>query len=251
MSTPPSTDRGFYVGYLPVPVRLLPFVRTVAIVGPLLAAALGLAWAFSQRSPGRAVWADTGLPVAVEGVLATDPVPALLVEGEAPWLLVEVGKVGSGARCRGLDGAVVRVSGWSLTRDGARMLELEPGPPGLTVLSASPADRAGPPEVDHGPVTLRGEIVDAKCYLGAMKPGDGRAHKACATLCIRGGIPAVFAGPRPTPGGGVMLLRDTSGGPLSPDLWEFIGEPIEVRGRLTSRGNLWLLTLGSGSARRL
>ena len=51
-----------------------------------------------------------------------------------------------------------------------------------------------------GVATLRGEIVDSKCYLGAMKPGDQKTHKACATLCIRGGIPPVLV--ERLPGGG-------------------------------------------------
>lgn len=42
------------------------------------------------------------------------------------------------------------------------------------------------------PVTLDGELVDSKCYLGTMKPGDGKTHKSCAILCLRGGIPPLF-----------------------------------------------------------
>ena len=43
-----------------------------------------------------------------------------------------------------------------------------------------------------GGATLAGEIIDPKCYFGAMKPGEGKIHKACATLCLRGGIPPMF-----------------------------------------------------------
>ena len=39
---------------------------------------------------------------------------------------------------------------------------------------------------------LTGEICDGKCYAGAMRPGRGLAHKACADLCLTGGIPPVF-----------------------------------------------------------
>ena len=45
------------------------------------------------------------------------------------------------------------------------------------------------PQVLADNVTLKGEIIDPKCYLGAMKPGGGKTHKACAMRCIAGGIP--------------------------------------------------------------
>ena len=50
--------------------------------------------------------------------------------------------------------------------------------------------RAMPAEsVGGGPVTVSGEIVDSKCFLGVMVPGAGKTHKECASLCLRGGIP--------------------------------------------------------------
>ena len=46
--------------------------------------------------------------------------------------------------------------------------------------------------VDLGEHTLRGEIVDIKCYLGVMKPAHGKPHRSCAARCISGGIPPVL-----------------------------------------------------------
>jgi hypothetical protein len=40
-----------------------------------------------------------------------------------------------------------------------------------------------------GPITVRGELVDSKCYLGVMNPGHGKVHRDCAARCIGGGIP--------------------------------------------------------------
>ena len=40
-----------------------------------------------------------------------------------------------------------------------------------------------------GSLQIEGEIVDIKCWLGRMKPGDGRTHRACGQFCIQGGIP--------------------------------------------------------------
>ena len=39
--------------------------------------------------------------------------------------------------------------------------------------------------VDFGEVTLAGEIVDSKCYLGVMNPGNGKVHRDLGdyTMC--------------------------------------------------------------------
>jgi hypothetical protein len=44
-----------------------------------------------------------------------------------------------------------------------------------------------------GEFDLVGEIVDRKCYLGNMNPGNGKVHRDCAVRCLSGGILPVFA----------------------------------------------------------
>ena len=39
---------------------------------------------------------------------------------------------------------------------------------------------------------LTGEICDGKCSLGVMRPGNKAMHKACANVCLIGGVPPVF-----------------------------------------------------------
>ena len=41
-------------------------------------------------------------------------------------------------------------------------------------------------------VMLRGEIVDSKCYLGVMNPGEGTVHRDCAARCLSGGLPPML-----------------------------------------------------------
>ena len=38
-------------------------------------------------------------------------------------------------------------------------------------------------------VTITGEVIDQKCYLTGMNGAKGEAHKECATMCIKGGLP--------------------------------------------------------------
>lgn len=37
-------------------------------------------------------------------------------------------------------------------------------------------------------MVVQGEIIDPKCYFGAMNPGSGKPHLSCASRCISGGI---------------------------------------------------------------
>ncbi len=93
--------------------------------------------------------------------------------------------------------------------------------------------------------TLQGEIVDTKCYLGAMKPGRGKPHRGCASLCIRGGIPAALL-VRTTSGERRLVhLLDRRGQPLGRQVLEWVGEPVEVAGTLRRRDNRLFLLASS------
>jgi hypothetical protein len=166
-------------------------------------------------------------------------------------LLVEAGKHGSIQRTAALDSRAATVSGWPLHRDGRRMLELEPIDTAIVADADSPSPVLPPAMKSIGPVTLRGEIVDSKCFLGAMKPGEGKTHKECATLCIRGGIPPMFVTRDATGAATYYLLQDPAGGPIDAAIFPFIADPVEVRGEHAEWGHLNILRLRPGDVRRL
>jgi hypothetical protein len=101
------------------------------------------------------------------------------------------------------------------------------------------------------PVALSGEIIDPKCHGGAMKPGDGKAHKACATLCLRGGIPPVFLASN----GQRYLLVDEAGHALRDDrldeILPFVADDVEIRGMTARQGDVTLMMISPGAVRRL
>jgi hypothetical protein len=202
---------------------VLRFVRVLAPVTLWVLVAVGLALGRSQRDPGGAVWED-GRAVELTGLMVARPYPMLIVEGpeSGTYLLVEEGKHGA-ARAAAMEGQTVRARGYVLRREGRTMLELQGGEAGLKVVGAGHGATA------HriGTETLRGEIVDSKCYLGAMKPGEGKTHKECATLCIKGGVPAVLVTE-----GRWYLLADASGGPIDAEVLKLVGEPVEVSGEV-------------------
>lgn len=226
---PPNPD--FYVGYLPTPPRHLRFVRRLAWITLAWIIALGTTIAATQRDPGPAVW-DTGTERDWTGTLLTDPYPMLLPDdGTDPLLIVEMAKHGAHPRLEPHDGQRLTVRGYLLERDARRMIELIPGDAAITVVG--PAVAPTPSDAVPVPVTLLGEIVDGKCYVGAMKPGDGIAHKSCATLCIRGGLPPMFLTTEDARPVFRLLVVDGST-TLSESLLALVAEPVRITGELTT-----------------
>jgi hypothetical protein len=83
-----------------------------------------------------------------------------------------------------------------------------------------------------------------------MRPGVGHGHRACAQLCILGGIPPVLvtigADGRETH----YLLASTAGAKVNVAVAPFAAEPVEVRGRLVRRGDLNVLHVDPAEIRR-
>ncbi|MDX2132484.1 MAG: hypothetical protein SFY69_10580 [Planctomycetota bacterium] len=242
-----------YVGYLPVPPGQKRFLKVVVplVLGALGFMALALAW--TQPDPGGAVW-DDGRLRTFEGTLRATPYPMLEAEDRGDGkpgtlLIVEVGKFSGGQRAAPFDGQRVTISGWLLHRDERFMIELEPGEGAISPAGGAPAPA---PEARRlGRMTLRGEIVDSKCYLGAMKPGTGKTHKECAILCVTGGIPPSLVTRDESGAMTFYLLEGADGGALDEAAYPFIADPVEVTGEVEERAGLLRLRVSTSDIRRL
>jgi len=125
------------------------------------------------------------------------------------------------------------------------MVEMTPG--SIVVIDNAPALQ--PATHDLGTVTVTGEIVDSKCYLGVMNPGQGKVHRDCAARCLSGGIPPIFIS---TDGYQQFLLVGLDGLALKRDaLREFIGEPVTIRGQVLARGDSRFLAVDPRSFRHM
>jgi hypothetical protein len=179
-----------------------------------------------------------------EGIIDARPYPTLLVarpgdvgsgDKHSRYLLVAPGKHGADNIVAGFDGKEVRLKGQLIYRESGTMIEIEPG--SIAPLSAPPAPQV--PTVDIGAVTVTGEIVDSKCYLGVMNPGNGKVHRDCAARCISGGIPPIFV---TLDGEEQFLLVRPDGTAIAPDaLREFVAEPITITGEASRRGETRML----------
>ena len=91
---------------------------------------------------------------------------------------------------------------------------------------------------DLGRWKLTGEICDGKCLAGAMRPGRGLAHRACANLCLVGGVPPVFVSSAPIDDEEFLLIGGPDGGPLPAAMLEYTALYISVEGRIERRGGM-------------
>jgi hypothetical protein len=239
----------FFVGYLPTPANQKRFLRNGIVVLGLVAATSAFLIAARQRDPGNGSWIYANAD-SYEGVLEFTPYPILRTD-TGSLLIVNEGKVGAQSSLREHAGKRVRLNGSLIQRDGRAMIELSPAAADIVddVTPTTP-----PPIRDREPVTLRGEIIDPKCFLGAMKPGDGKPHKGCATLCLRGGIPPMFVTRSVDGASRYHLLVDEKDAALTGDalaaILPFVADDVELTGVRYRRGDLEFIEIRPDLIRR-
>jgi hypothetical protein len=242
----------FYVGYVPkAPISLARFVRRIIIVLGLLVVTVALVLVIGQMPFANSAF-EYGKVQKFEGIVETRPYPTLLVarpgevgqeEKYSRYLLVAPGKHGADDLIADFHGKHVRLQGQLIYREGGTMVEIEPS--SISPLDTAPANQAT--ARDLGPLTVSGEIVDSKCYLGVMNPGKGKVHRDCASRCLSGGIPPIFV---TSTGQDQFLLVGPDGHAIGRDaLREFIAEPITIRGELLQRGESRLLRIDARALR--
>lgn len=191
--------------------------------------------------PGEAMLADLPQPATLRGLLLEGPVPLLHLPADAAHprgrtlLLSGEGKVAGPFDAAAARGRMVVAEGFILRRGTIEML-VSGMPP---VLLDGPAP--SPPATEPlGRWRITGEICDGKCAAGGMRPGIGLAHRACATLCLDGDIPAVFVATAPVAGHAFLLLADAEGRAPMPAFRDLIGRRVTLEGAVERRGDMLL-----------
>ncbi|MEM0946385.1 MAG: hypothetical protein AAGK37_03195 [Pseudomonadota bacterium] len=241
----------FFVGYLPAPAAQRPFLVSAAV--SLVGFFAFSAWLIgtAQDDPGDGSFRfDLGRQT-VTGVIETLPYPVLHVtagnenipDGHT-LMLSGGGKNGAIDRAEPLDNMVATVSGVLLSRGDLDMIQLRGGRNGL---AATEGHGAIPDPEPLGRWRLAGEICDGKCLAGAMRPGRGLAHKACADLCISGGIPPVFVSSQPVLGEEFLMITGPGHNLLPEAAMNRIGQYIQAEGDLTRHGELLVFAIDPGT----
>ncbi|MGI9310206.1 MAG: hypothetical protein ACR2P7_01585 [bacterium] len=255
-NTPSRNDSPFFVGYLPMPSSLRWLYWPLGLALVLACGYAGFSVARHQAHTHPSYW-STAATTTYHGILTRAPYAVLHRPdashplGVESVMLVRHGKHAADLPAR-FEGQAVAVSGNVIARGGWRMLEIS----GADALepSARVAPGALAARLDAKPlgaVALRGEIADSKCFLGVMKPGAGRIHKACAEVCLRGGVPPMLIAQDAQQRRFGYLLVGADGASASTRLAPFAAELVEVRGQLHQRGDLLYITLDEDGVERL
>lgn len=237
-----NTTDEFYIGWkTKAPVGIGGTVRRVVIGLLLLAPVLALGLALTQRTIGTAVfeWRTTR---TFTGILQTQPYPHL-VDGSATYYLVAPYKFGLGTN---LPAGAVTLRGKRIYREKQMMIEVEPGSIRPQAGSAST-----PAPVELGTFTLEGEIVDSKCFLGVMNPGQLTPHRACAVRCISGGVPPVLLVRQVNGPPLYFLLVGPAGQPVNQQVLDMVAEPVTITGVVSRQGDLLILRADPATYRHL
>lgn len=241
----------FFVGWAAPEGALRPFLLGVGAGLIVLFAVASYLVAATQDDPGDGAF--MGRAEAI-GVLEARPYPILHVtesERFAPGttiLLSGQGKRGVAEQAAPLDGQLVQVGGLRLARGDLAGLQVGGGRNRLqAVEGADAAERPLPEPLGRWRIT--GEICDGKCYTGAMRPGRGLAHKACANLCLIGGVPPVFVATDAIEGSPYLLLAGADGGPVGPDILDHVATLVSVEGQVERRGSLLVFRIAPETLR--
>jgi hypothetical protein len=227
----------------------------VLVLGQALLVSVLLA--VSQRLIGASVF-EWGNQKTFSGVLQLTPYPHLLVlrPGDSSghpqfstYHLVAPWKFGlDSAALAPFAGKSVSLRGTLIYRDSQTMIEVAPN---SIMATNSGVVSSAPPFVALGTQTLVGEIVDSKCFLGVMNPGQLTPHRACAIRCISGGVPPVLLVRQQNGPAIYLLLVSAEGKPVNKQVLDMVAEPIEITGEVERQGELLILRADPQSYRRV
>jgi hypothetical protein len=182
----------FYIGY----EAKLPRSFRSAICGAIAGFVVALVVAASIATAMQRALPDArfafGHVESYAGWLSLKPTPALLVQGRdgvTRYWLVAPGKFGPAKVLGDVAEGPVQLDATPISREHWKMLEVVEGSIRHAAGIAPPSSR----DSTARRVRIRGEVVDSKCFLGVMNPGEGAAHRDCAVRCLSGGVPRMFA----------------------------------------------------------
>lgn len=241
----------FFVGWGKVPKGLKQFLLICTCSFLLGFAVVAYAVSSTQTDTGSGAFMG---PANAVGILRADPYPVLhVIESENyargdVILLSGGGKRGVFDRAEGLDGEIVQVGGNRLERGNLDGLQLRGGMRGLRKVDNP--DETFEIEIEHlGRWKLTGEICDGKCLGGAMRPGTGLAHKACANLCLIGDVPPVFVSSGPVEGHEFLLMADADGLSVTDKILDFTATYVEIEGDVERRGDMLIFKISPETIR--
>lgn len=228
----------------PIAAFLAGLLVTLVLGTAVLALAIGRA----TDDPGQGV----ELPDRkLSGILVDGPFPYLVMGPSTAHpnghviLLTAQGKNAIDADVRALAGKHVTVPGLYMKRGGIDMLEVTDLP--KETVPAAPF--SVPQAEDLGTWRITGELCDGKCYIGWMRPGAGPVHKACANICLIGGVPPILVSTGEVAGASTLLPLGPDGGALPDGFRDLVGIRATYEGTVFRVGDLLVFRTDIAKAR--
>jgi hypothetical protein len=229
----------------------------VVIALLFLAVLASVVLAVSQRMIGQSVF-EWGSSKTFSGILQTQPYPHLLVPrpGDvagkpqfSTYYLVAPWKFGLNREAIApFNGKSITLKGTLIYRGNQTMVETKPE---WIQASDKPSATSLPQAIRLGRQALVGEIVDSKCFLGVMNPGQLTPHRACAIRCISGGVPPVLLVRQKNGPATYFLLVSSEGKPVNQRVLDMVAEPVEITGEVERQGDLLILRADPATYRRV
>lgn len=148
-----------------------------------------------------------------------------------------------------LDQAVIELSAHRIQLDHHVMLQLDDPENNISMIREKSSLPIIVPK-NQSSKTLKGEIIDPKCYFGAMNPGEGKLHKSCAIRCLSGGIPAMIIAEEfgiKTP----YFILDQNGKMINDDLLKYAAETVQLNGMAYTMNNWKYIELDKTDIKQL
>lgn len=260
---PDHEPNEFYIGYLPqAPPGIARRVKC-AVIGLIVAAVIVAGVLIIGQERLRGGFFEFGTERGFEGLLMARPLPMLLVArpgqtGGLPihsrYALVAPGKHGADELVRVFHQRQVKLRGTLIHRDGVTMIEVVPDSIEALPSSETRISMASATARERrllGEQALTGEIVDSKCYLGVMNPGETKPHRDCAVRCLSGGVPPLFVVRHPNGERTMLWLVDREGAPVGRQVLDKVAEPVEITGEVRQEGDQLFLRADPPTYKRL
>ena len=193
---------------------------------------------------------EFGKLTEVTGIYYKNPVPVLKVFDKNNLAitvpLVGYGKHGAETAIMELEkekgisfnGKELTLKGTLFYGDGKTFLQVDTND--KPILNIGAESNIQPTQKELGTQTIRGEIIDPKCYFGAMKPGEGKVHRDCAIRCILGGIPPILHVQNVKGESNYYLIVSADGETMKEAVQAFVAEPISIEARVVQQDD-WII----------
>jgi len=243
-------QQDFYIGWMSkAPPGFAKHVKKVLLI--LFPAALIVAYLLStSQNKFSTASFEYGKLTEVKGIYYNNPIPMLKVFDKNNLSitipLVGYGKHGAETAIMelekekgvSLNGKEVTLKGTLIYGDGKTLLQVDKNDDPIVNIGAESTVQLQ--QKDLGTQTIRGEIVDPKCYFGVMKPGEGKVHRDCAIRCILGGIPPVLHVQNEKGESNYYLIVGPNGEKINEVLQDIVAEPVSIEARVAQQDD-WII----------